>query len=78
MAVDSRAPVTIAGDVIVQHMAPKIWIPSSVTASNDLIGSPTRTITTRLEAIAAARELLRPGRRLYIHHHDDANWEAVE
>jgi hypothetical protein len=78
MAADSRAPFTVAGDVIIQHMAPRIWIPSPVAASNDLIGLRTKTIATRLGAIEAARALLLPGRRLYIHHHDDANWEAIE
>ena len=77
MAPDSRAPVTDIGDVIIQHFGPKVWIPSPVLRPNDLVGSPTKPTSTRHSAIEAARSMVRPGRHIYIHHHDDANWEAV-
>jgi hypothetical protein len=78
MAPDSWHPITDVGDVIIQHFGPKLWVPSPVVRPNDLRGSPTKPTTTRLGAIEAARFVLLPGRRIYIHHHDDANWEAVE
>jgi hypothetical protein len=77
MGPESWTPITDVGDVLNDHVAPKVWIPSPITQPNDLSGSPTRAFTTRLPAIEAARQLLLPGRRIYIHHHDDACWEAV-
>jgi hypothetical protein len=77
MTPGSRNPITDVGDVIIQHFAPKVWVPSAIIRPNDLIGSPTKTITTRAGAIEAARALLLPGRRMYIRHHDDAEWEEV-
>jgi len=78
MAPESRAPLTDIGDVIIQHFGPRLWVPSPVVRPNDLIGSPTKPTATRPGAIEAARSVVLPGRRIYIHHHDDANWEAVE
>jgi hypothetical protein len=75
---ESWQPKTQIGDVIVHHAAPKFWIPASVSDTGDLDGTKTKVSkTSRDAAVAAARELLRPGGRIYIRHHDDAIWEEV-
>lgn len=78
MSSESWRPNTEIGDVIVHHAAPKLWLPASVTDNGDLAGTKTKVSkTSRDAAVAVARELLRPGGRIYIHHHDDAYWEQV-
>lgn len=78
MGTESWRPSTDVGDVIIHHAAPKVWIPASVTASGDVVGKMDGgPRTTRDAALDAARSLLGPGRRIYIHHHDDAEWERV-
>ena len=78
MSSEPWCPNTEIGDVIVHHAAPKVWVPASVTEHGDLAGAGTKVSkTSRDAAMAVARELLRPGGRIYIHHHDDAQWEQV-
>ena len=77
MASEAWYPITDVGDVIIHHVAPKVWLPCAVRAQGDLEGSPTDPYTSRAGAMAVAQELLVPGRRIYVCHHDDAEWEAV-
>ena len=73
-----RRPITDVGDVVIQHRAPRVWEPCAITRHADVEGRPMRTYGSRDDAVAAARELLLPGRRIYIRHHDDAIWEVVQ
>ena len=72
-----RDPITDVGDVIIQHVAPKVWIPCAITANGDLKGRPTTAVPSRTAALAAAAALLLHGRKIYIRHHDDVEWELV-
>ena len=72
-----RQPITDVGDVVIHQFAPKVWVPCAITTSGDVNGRPTTTVMSRLAALAAAQSLLLPGRRVYIRHHDDAEWEEV-
>lgn len=78
MANTPRRPITEIGDVIIHHVAPKVWMPSAVTKAGDLDGRAMTPHISRLGAMAAARELLLPGRRIYIRHQDDAEWEDAK
>ena len=78
MSSQQWSPSTEIGDVIVHHAAPRVWFAATVTQPGDLVGATTRVSkASRDAALAVARELLRPGRRIYIHHQDDAEWEQV-
>jgi hypothetical protein len=71
-------PRTAIGDVILQHVAPRVWIPTTIVQPGDLQGTvavPPKT--TRGAALSVAQTLVSPGRSIYIHHHDDAEWEQV-
>jgi hypothetical protein len=71
-------PSTEIGDVIIHHAAPRVWLPATVFQSGDLAGKvAVAPKTTRDAALTVARELLQPGRCIYIHHRDDAEWEQV-
>jgi hypothetical protein len=71
-------PRTEVGDVLIHHAAPKVWIPATVVQSGDLVGkTAVAPKTTRDAALTVARELMQPGRRIYILHRDDAEWEQV-
>jgi hypothetical protein len=71
-------PSTETGDVIIHHAAPKVWVAASVTQTGDLVGKMTDIPkTSRDGALVVAREMLQPGRQIYIHHRDDAEWEQV-
>jgi hypothetical protein len=72
-----RQPITDIGDVVIHHLAPKLWVPCAITANGDVNGRPTTAVAARRAALAAAQSLLLPGRRIYIRHHDDAEWEEV-
>ena len=73
-----NGPRTDIGDVIVHHMAPKVWRVAAVTTPGDLRGRAMTTYLSRAAAMAAAHALRLAGRRIYIRHHDDAQWEHVE
>jgi len=73
-----NGPCTDIGDVIVHHIAPKVWQVTAVTTPGDLRGRATTTYLSRAAAMAAAQGLRLPGRRIHIRHHDDAQWEHVE
>jgi len=77
MGLEYQKPLTDIGDVVIHHLAPRVWVPCAITANGDVNGRPTTAVTSRVAAIAAAQSLLLPGRRIYIRHHDDAEWEAV-
>ena len=77
MTTQTWYPITDVGDVIVHHVAPKVWLPCAVTTQGDLNGRPTTPCTSRARAMAVAQGLLVPGRKIYVRHHDDAEWEAV-
>jgi hypothetical protein len=70
-------PITDIGDVVIQGLSPKMWVPCAITQPGDLNGRPTTSVTSRAAALRAARALLLPGRRIYIRHHDDAEWEDI-
>jgi hypothetical protein len=71
-------PSTEVGDVIIHHAAPKVWKAATVTQLGDLVGTMTGTPQrSRDAALAAARDLVSPGCRIYIHHQDDGAWEPV-
>jgi hypothetical protein len=77
MDIIESQPITDVGDVVIHHVAPKHWVPCAITASGDVAGRPTTAVMTRVAALAAAQSLLLPGRRVYIRHHDDAEWEEI-
>jgi hypothetical protein len=77
MTSQSWHPLTDVGDVIIHHVAPKVWLPCAVRSQGDLDGNPTEPYASRDRAMAVAQGLLLPGRRIYVRHHDDAEWEAV-
>jgi hypothetical protein len=70
-------PITDIGDVVVQHLSPTMWVPCAITQHGDLNGRPTTSVTSRAAALRAARALLLPGRRIYIRHSGDDEWEDV-
>jgi hypothetical protein len=71
-------PSTDIGDVIIHHAAPKVWVAAIVTQPDDLVGTTAGIPKTlRDHALTVARELVRAGGRIYIHHRDDATWEPV-
>ena len=71
-------PHTEVGDVLIHHAAPKVWLPATVVQSGDLVGkAAVAPKTTRDAALTVAHSLLQPGRCIYIHHRDDAEWEQV-
>jgi hypothetical protein len=72
-----RPPITDVGDVVIHHLAPRVWVPSAITRNGDINGRATTAVRSRLAALAAAQSLLLPGGRIYIRHHDDAEWEEV-
>jgi hypothetical protein len=71
-------PPTAPGDVIIHHEAPRVYVVARVVHPGDLVGNhepiPNRS---REAAVTAGRKLLAAGRRIYIHHRDDAEWEQV-
>ena len=73
----AKAPITDVGDVIIHHVAPKVWLPCAVTKHGDLDGMATKPHLSRIAAVAEAKNLLLPHRRIYIRHQDDAEWEEV-
>jgi len=77
MGQPDRPPITDVGDVVIHHLAPRVWVPCAITKNGDLGGRSTTAVSSRLAAVAAAQSLLLPGRRIYIRHHDDAEWEEV-
>ena len=70
-------PITEIGDVIIHHAAPKVWQPAAVVLSGDVVGTRTQVHFSRAGALAAAHRLLLPGRRIYVRHYDDAEWEEI-
>jgi hypothetical protein len=71
-------PRTEVGDVIIHHAAPRVWMPATVEQPGDLQGKvAVAPKTTRDAALTVAYSLLQPGRCVYIHHRDDAQWEHV-
>jgi hypothetical protein len=71
-------PRTEIGDVIIHHAAPKVWVAASVTQAGDLVGQQIgMPRMSRDSALVSARDLLQPGRQIYIYHRDDAEWEQV-
>jgi hypothetical protein len=71
-------PSTDPGDVIVHHAAPKVWIAARVVQPGDLVGTMQPIPQMKRDAaLTEARTLLAPGRQIYIHHHDDAEWEPA-
>ena len=78
MSTETWRPSTMAGDVVLHHAEPDVWIVASVRHSGDPVGRmrmlPKRS---RDDALAAARIVLAPGHRIYIHHHDAAEWECL-
>lgn len=68
-------PITDIGDVVIHHTAPKTWQPAAIVRSGDIVGIRTAVHASRAAALNAARPLLLPGRRIYIRHYDDAEWE---
>ena len=71
------SPMVEIGDVVIHHMAPRVWYLTPITKPADIDGHATHPYRTRPDAIEAARALLQHGRRIYIHHRDDALWEEV-
>ena len=74
----SRQPMTDVGDVMIHHMAPRVWVPCPITKPGDIRGCAMRAYPTPTEAIVAARTFALPGCKVYIWHHDDRAWEFVE
>ena len=78
MSTETCPPSTNAGDVIVHHAEPDVWVVASVRHSGDPFGRmqmlPKKS---RDAALAAARLVLASGHRIYIHHHDAAEWECL-
>ena len=71
------SPILDIGDVVIHHVAPRVWYLSRITNPAVTDGHATHPYRTRPYAIEAARALLAERRRIYIHHHDDAHWEEV-
>ncbi len=65
------------GDVVIHHFRPKVWVVTVVTSHGEDSGPATTTDSSRDDALTTARRLLKGGHRLYIRHHDDAQWEEV-
>jgi hypothetical protein len=70
-------PITDIGDVVIQHLSPEMWVPCAITQPGDLKGRPTTSVSSRAAAVRAAGALSLPGRRIYIRHHNEAEWEEV-
>ncbi len=70
-------PSIHVGDVIIHHFRPKSWAATAAMTPGDMDGTPTKVDTSRTAAVETARTLVAPRGRIYIRHHDDAEWEEV-